>query len=228
MNYRKLHLFSNQTPQYRHLWLLLFWPIYGLSFWLLERVVPVTQYYPMYVPLDDWIPFCEWFIIPYVVWYGYLAAMHIYLLLTDVPAFRRLMWFQIATYAVAVAVFLLYPTCQELRPAVFPRENLLTRLVAGIYSIDTNTNVCPSLHCVGSAAVAIAAFDAPKLRRGLWRPAIAAMAVLISISTVFVKQHSVMDVFWGLVLSLAGYLLVYCLPQWRKRGKKNARIRTGD
>lgn len=214
---RKLRL-SNFSG--RHLWLLLFWPIYGLSFWLLERIVPVAHYYPMYVRLDDWIPFCEWFVIPYTVWYGYLAAMHIYLLLADVPAFRRMMWFLIITFGTAVLIFLIYPTSQELRPETFPRDNLLTRFVAGYYSIDTNTNVCPSLHCVGSVAVAIAAFDTSKLRRSLWRSVILVTAVLICLSTVFIKQHSAVDVFWGLVLSLAGYLLVYRLPRWRKEGKR--------
>lgn len=204
--------------QNRHLWLLLFWPIYGLSFWLLERVIPVTHFYPMYVKLDDWIPFCEWFVIPYTVWYGYLVAMHIYLLMTDVPAFRRMMWFLIVTFGTAVLVFAAYPTVQELRPAEFPRDNWLTRFVGLYYSIDTNTNVCPSLHCVGSVAVAIAAFDAPQMSKP-WRWAIVVTAVLICLSTVFIKQHSVVDVFWGLVLSLAGYLAVYQLPKWRKRGK---------
>lgn len=185
--------------------------------------MPAAQYYPMYTPLDDRIPFCEWFVIPYTLWYGYLAAMHIYLMLTDVPAFRRLMWFQIVTFGLAVLIFAVYPTCQQLRSAEFPRENILTRLVALYYRIDTNTNVCPSLHCVGSIAVAIAAFDAPRLRRTLWRPAIVLTAVLICMSTVFIKQHSAVDVFWGLVLSLVGYFAVYRLPARRKRGR-NERI----
>ena len=77
----------------RHLWLLLFWPIYGLCFFLLEQILPAAEYYPMYLPLDDWIPFCEWFVIPYTIWYGFMAAMHIYLLLTDIPAFKRMMCF---------------------------------------------------------------------------------------------------------------------------------------
>lgn len=219
MKERKL-LMKNQN---NHLWLLVFWPLYGLLFWLLERVVPVAQFYPMYVKLDDWIPFCEWFVIPYTVWYGYLAGMHLYLLFTDVPAFRRMMWFLIVTFGTAVLIFAVYPTVQELRPAVFPRDNLLTRFVALYYRIDTNTNVCPSLHCTGSVAVAIAAFDTKKLSK-LWRWMIAVTAALICLSTVFIKQHSVEDVFWGLVLSLAGYLLVYWLPQRRKRGKMHDRI----
>ena len=197
----------------RHLWLLLFWPLYGLSFWLLERIIPATHYYPMYVRLDDWIPFCEWFVIPYTIWYFYLAGMHLYLMVRDVPAFRRMMWFFIVTFGIAVVIFAVYPTVQELRPTEFPRDNLLTRFVGAYYRIDTNTNVCPSLHCTGSAAVAIAAFDTKKLGK-FRRWAIVGMAVLICMSTVLIKQHSVVDVFWGLVLSLAGYLTVY-----RGRGK---------
>ena len=202
--------------QNRHLWLLLFWPIYGVCFFLLERVAPATEYFPMYVPLDDWIPFCEWFVIPYTIWYGFMAAMHIYLLLTDIPAFKRMMWFFIVTFGVATLIFAVYPTSQELRPEVFPRDNLLSRFVNLYYMVDTNTNVCPSLHCVGSLAVALAAFDAKRLN-GLWKAVITLTAVLICLSTIFMKQHSIVDVFWGLVLSLAGYLLVYRLPSRRRR-----------
>jgi membrane-associated phospholipid phosphatase len=36
--------------------------------------------------------------------------------------------------------------------------------------------------------------------------------VLISASTVFVKQHSILDVFAGIILALAIYLCIYKVP----------------
>jgi len=55
--------------------------------------------------------------------------------------------------SLSTVIFLLWPSCQELRPAAFPRDNLFTRCVALLYASDTNTNVFPSEHAIGSAAV---------------------------------------------------------------------------
>ena len=63
------------------------------------------------------------------------------------------MQFIIITYSAAILIYMRFPNCQELRPLVFERDNILTRFMAGFYQFDTNTNVCPSVHVIGSAAV---------------------------------------------------------------------------
>ena len=60
-----------KARQYRHLLLCLFWVVYGIVFTLIERYLTAESYYPMHCALDDWIPFCELFIIPYTFWYFY-------------------------------------------------------------------------------------------------------------------------------------------------------------
>ena len=69
------------------------------------------------------------------------------------------------TLYTTLILYVLFPNRQDLRVPVFSRDNLFTRLVAIIYSQDTNTNVCPSIHVIGSAAVAFAAWRCPRLRR---------------------------------------------------------------
>ena len=120
------------------------------------------------------------------------------------------MWFIAIAYTTATLFCFLVPNGQDLRPSVMPRDNFLTRLVAGLYAIDTNTNVFPSVHVVGSIGAAWAIWDCRRLRshRALcW--AVAVLAVLICLSTLFIKQHACLDVLGGLVLSLAVGLLVY-------------------
>lgn len=226
VDYRKLRPSNITSPGFRHVLLLLFWVVFGIFFGSVERMIPRTDWHPVWCPLDDRIPFCEWFFIPYMFWFVFLIGMHIYLALFDVPAFRRFLYFIMLTYSVTMVVYLVYPTCQGLRPAEFPRDNFMTRLVAGFYEFDTNTNVCPSLHCVGSMAVAFAAWDTKRFRTPVWRAAFMGTALLISVSTVFVKQHSVIDVLWAWLLCAAGYVIVYVvLPRrtkervaaWRER-----------
>ena len=85
----------------------------------------------------------------------------------------------------------------------------MTRFVAMFYQFDTNTNVCPSIHCLGAMAVAFAAWDTERFRKPLWKAAFFAMALLISVSTVFVKQHSVLDVVCAFLLLWTMHRAIY-------------------
>lgn len=190
-------------------WLALYWPLYGALFYLLERAYQPDEYHVMYTPLDDMIPFCEWFVIPYVFWFLFLIGIHLWTARYNAPAFKRLMAFVALSHTCSLLIFFLFPTCQQLRPLVFPRQNLLTEVVDFFYRIDTSTNVCPSLHVVGSMAVWYAARDTALYARRPWRVFFNVTTLLICLSTVFLKQHSVLDVAAGLVLSALVYRLVY-------------------
>lgn len=48
----------------------------------------------------------------------------------DIAAFRRMMYFIMLTYSISLVIFFLFPNCQQLRPASFPRDNVLTRFLA--------------------------------------------------------------------------------------------------
>lgn len=187
------------------LWL----PPYLLIFLALERL-PARTYWATQLPIDGRIPFCEWFVIPYCLWYPFLIAVGLYLLYRDRDAFRRYMLFLGSTFLLSELVWLALPSGQDLRPAVFPRESPLTALIAGLYRIDTNTNVFPSVHVVGSVGAALALWDCrkPERRRRLQRGG-AALAAAICLSTVLIKQHSVLDVIGGLLLAGLAACLVY-------------------
>ena len=207
-DYRQFRLSKLNDPTFSHLKLLLYWPIYGLVFLTLERFLHL-DYHTIYPPLDDLVPFCEYFLFPYLYWFVFLIGMHLYLLLFDTAGFRKFMWFISLTYTATCIIYLIYPSQQELRPETFRRDNLLTRFMTWFYAFDTNTNVCPSLHVIGSLAVLAAAWNTPRFATPLWRTAFTLQAVLISISTVFLKQHSLLDIPPAVALSAIAYYLVY-------------------
>ena len=204
--------FTRTPLRWSSLKLLLFWPIFFLIFTYAENDFPAAYYFPMHCRLDDLIPFCEWFVIPYVVWFPFVGGMAAFLLLRDPPAYRRMMRFIILTYSAALLVFFLFPTCQQLRPVLFLRGNPLIRMTAAIYANDTSTNVCPSIHVIGSLAVWLAARDTRQIPAFLRRVVIPATAVLISVSTVFLKQHSALDVLAAAAVCGAAFPLVYRTP----------------
>ena len=220
IDYRQFRLSRLNTPQFRHLKLLLFWPIFSLVFCYLENYRPTVYYAPMRCALDHWIPFCKWFVIPYAFWFLFVGGMLLYTLFYNIPAFRRMMWFIILTYSFALVTYLLFPNCQHLRPTLLGSD-LLTRFTAKLYAADTNTNVLPSMHVIGCAALTLACFDAPRLRAKKLHLVMLPLGVLISASTVFVKQHSMLDVLVAIPVSVLLCLLVY-RPFPRNRLKQNA------
>ena len=90
-----------------------------------------------------------------------------------------------------------------------------------VYAADTNTNVLPSMHVIGCAALTLACFDAPRLRAKKLHLVMLPLGVLISASTVFVKQHSMLDVLVAIPVSVVLCLIVY-RPFPRNRLKQNA------
>lgn len=204
-DYRSFRLSKLGDPQFCHLKLLLYWPIYGILFLFVERLSPIEYYFPMYSTLDDLIPFCEFFLIPYLFWFVYLVGMHLYTLLYDIDAFRGMMKFIIISYSIAILIYLVFPTCQELRPTEFARDNLFTRFLVYFYQFDTNTNVFPSIHVIGSVAVWCTSWHVRRFQTPGWKAAFGITAILISISTVFLKQHSIMDVLAAVPISLLAY-----------------------
>lgn len=224
VDYRQFRFRKRNAPEFAHLKYLLFWPVFGLLFLLVERGWVREYYTPIHCPLDDKIPFCEYFLIPYLFWFVFLAGIHLYTLLYDIPSFQRLMRFLIVSYSLAMAVYILFPNCQELRPVEFPRDNVFTRFLAGFYQFDTNTNVCPSLHVIGSAAVLATAWHSRHFHTPGWRCAFAVTALLISVSTVFLKQHSALDVLAAVPICAVAYQAAFGKrkegAQWK--GKQNS------
>lgn len=217
VDYRRFRLSKLNTPEFSHLKLLLYWPLFGLLFLTVERLWIRESYFPVHCAWDDAIPFCEYFVIPYLFWFVFLVGIHFYALLFDVEAFKKLMKFIMVSYSVAILIYILFPNCQELRPVTFARNNLFTRFLEDFYQFDTNTNVCPSIHVIGSVAVMLCAWNSKHFSTTSWRIVFGVTAFLISISTVFLKQHSVLDILAAIPICVAAYLVVY-----RRTGHKTS------
>lgn len=211
--YREFRWNKLNTPQFSHLWYLLYWPLYGTFFLLVERVWTNRDWLYVWCPLDDMIPFCEIFVFPYMFWFVFLCGMLLFTLLFEPRTFRRMMVFIAITYSVTMIIYLICPTAQNLRPdlTALGRDNALVRFMVDFYAFDTNTNVCPSIHVIGSVAVLFTGMNSEFFRKKTgWQVFFWVTALLISVSTVFLKQHSVLDVLWAIPLCVVTYPFAYC------------------
>ncbi|MBQ8207650.1 MAG: phosphatase PAP2 family protein [Clostridia bacterium] len=218
VDYRKFRFSKLKTPEFSHLLLLLFWPVYGFMFMAVEILIPRAYYQPVWCEFDNFIPFNELFIIPYWAWFGFLIGMILYLGVFDVENFKNYMYFIIITYSVAIITYLIWPNCQELRPEI-TRDNIFARAVRGLYDFDTNTNVCPSIHVLGMAASFFGGWYAKGMQSFGWKVFWLISLFLVSASTVFLKQHSIIDVIAAAVLCIITYFIVYKFIPYMKTKK---------
>lgn len=215
VDYRKLRLSNITSPEYRHLMLLLGWLGYFILFFLTEKLIPAENCTPVHCWLDDVIPFCEYFAIAYTFWYVLIVGSLGYFLLYNVENFKNLQTYIIITQVVAMAIYILFPTRQDLRPTEFPRDNFWTDVMGLIYRFDTNTGVCPSLHVAYSLGIA-STWLREKSAKGWFKAFVVFAAVMICLSVAFVKQHSVVDIFAALPVCLLAEWIVF----GRKHRKK--------
>ncbi len=208
VDYRTFRLSKLNDPQFSHLKLLLGWVVYFALYFLTENLIPRENCFVIHSPLDDLIPFCEVFIIPYVFWYGLIVFSLIYFLLYNVDSFKKLQTFIIITQAAAMVIYILFPNRQDMRPAEFPRENVFTAVISWLYAFDTSTNVCPSLHVAYSIGIA-SVWVKEKGISPWFKTFIVVAVILICLSTAFIKQHSILDAFAALPICAAAEWILY-------------------
>ena len=208
VDYRKLRLSNINSPEFRHLFLLLGWVGYFCLYFLTENLIPPENCHPVHCALDDMIPFNEYFVIAYAGWYVLIVVSLGYFLLYNVENFKNLQTYIIITQIVAMAVYILYPTRQDLRPTEFPRENVFSWLMGVIYAFDTSTGVCPSLHVAYSLGIASTWMKEESASKPV-KAFILFAVFMICISVAFVKQHSVVDIFAALPLGVLAEVLVF-------------------
>ena len=208
VDYRKLRPSNITSPEYRHVLLLGGWIVYFALYFLTENLIPFENCHEVHCALDDMIPFCEVFVVPYLLWFCLVAGSLLYLLLYDIPNFRRLSIYIMITQAGAMIVYIIWPSIQLLRPETMPRDNLFTWILAFVYRFDTPTGVLPSLHAAYSIAI-LSVFLHRKQTRLWWRLLLPCLVILIIAATFLAKQHSVLDALAAIPLCLIGECLLY-------------------
>ncbi|MBQ2028326.1 MAG: phosphatidic acid phosphatase [Clostridia bacterium] len=218
-DYKSFRLRRIGEPQYRHALLLLGWVWYFIMYMITENLIPIERCTPIHCWLDDVIPFNELFLIPYVLWYALIVVTLAYYFFFDIPRFKQVQIFILITQIIAMTCYVLFPSRQDLRPETFARDNFLTRLMAFIYSFDTSTGVCPSLHVAYSIGIASVVAKDDYFSRP-FKIGLTAFVILICVATTFVKQHSAVDVFAALPVCLVAEAIIFGRSYWLPRFRK--------
>jgi len=199
---------NEKIPTKRQWIMMAYLPIHFIWYFVLEAAV-TTDYFPIHCSLDDIIPFCEWFIFPYFSWFLYMVVTGLYFLVKDSEAFEHYMLSLIIGFFISTMICSVFHNGQDLRPSGY-NGNFAAQIVKWTQGFDTNTNVFPSMHVVGALGAAFAIAKSKKLKGNIaiqlfnWL-----LCIAIILATVFLKQHSVLDVISGTVICIIVFFIVY-------------------
>ena len=209
---------KNIINKYGHIWILGYGFIYLTWFLHLEKSV-TNHYYVIHSTLDDYIPFNEYFIVPYLLWFTYVAGAIVYFFFTNKEDYYRLCIFLFTGMTLSLLICTLFRNGTDFRPVIDPDKNIFSALVARLYQVDTNTNVFPSIHVYNSIGTHIAIMKSNALKSHKWvKRGSFVLMISICMATVFLKQHSIIDVFGAVLMGAAIYPLAYASAQ--RAGRK--------
>lgn len=201
--------------------LLIYVTVYLVWFSWLEKT-NVKDFRVIHMALDDYIPFCELFVIPYFLWFGYVIAVVTYLFFKNKQDYYKTFTFLCTGMTLFLIISTIWPNGHELRLSAMPRENFLTDMVAALWRTDTATNLWPSIHVFNSMGAHFAVMHSREIAASKWHAPVrigsGILATSIILSTMFIKQHSVFDVITGLLLGVVMYVLVY-RSEWLLSGR---------
>lgn len=210
--------------KYKHAWVFLYALIYFPWFGYLEKNV-TNNFHIIHTALDERIPFVEMFIVPYLLWFVFITFATLYFFFTSRSEFYRMAAFMIIGMTVFLIISTIYPNGQILRPTEFARENVFVDWVRDLYKGDTPTNIFPSIHAYNSIGVHLAVRNSERLRENkIAQHGTFMLAVLIILSTMFLKQHSVLDVIGAIILAVPAYYLAYVVEPKRAHAYKKLPI----
>ncbi|MEW9702494.1 phosphatase PAP2 family protein [Paenibacillus sp. SI8] len=183
-------------------------PAVGLIYVYLNRAG--EAYYSLATDFDRQIPFLKIFVIPYISWYLFLFAGFMYLAYKDRRIYYKALLQFIVGLLLCYGVYAVYQTYVP-RPEVVG-DDLLSGMMRMVYQSDQPFNCFPSTHVLTSYLMMRAYLNAVSVPR-VYKAVVTVMALLIILSTQFVKQHVLMDIV-GAVLVAEG--VIYAVARIRK------------
>lgn len=204
--------------KYKHAWVLLYGFIYLPWFLYLEKHV-TRDYYVLHTKLDDLIPFSEYFIIPYFLWFLYVSAAILFFFFKDRQDYYRLCVYLFTGMTLSLIICTVFHNGTDLRPTVDPEKNIFSWMVWKLHQADTSTNIFPSVHVFNSIVIHVSVMKSEHFKnRRFVRMVSFVLAFSICMSTVVLKQHSVVDVMGSILMAYGLYPVVYGHQYLREQG----------
>ena len=176
--------------------LLLLIPLAGIIYCFLNK--NNGQVHNLMTALDRSIPFSSYFIVPYIAWYVLIFVVLIFFLRKDERLYYACVSSIILSLLISYGVYYFYQTTVP-RPVVIGHD-VFSNLTRILYKVDNPYNTFPSIHVMTSYIIFLASNKIKEYSSYKLTMAIKGSVVLVIVSTLFLKQHTLLDVVGGLLL----------------------------
>ena len=161
-----------------------------------NRAMPVPE-----LALDRAMTVQPAWAIVYGALYLFLIVLPVFVVRQD-EQIRRTVLAYLMVWVTAYLCFLFYPTIAP-RPATVAGEGFMVWGLRSLYGADPPYNCFPSLHVAHSFVSALTCY---RVHRGVGIAAIIS-AALVGVSTLYTRQHYVLDVLAGILLASVACLI---------------------
>lgn len=175
--------------------------IWALCYFSINAFTEGKETHILALPFENKIPFIPYFIIFYFS--TYVLAIFPYFIVKDIVDYRNAVLAYLVVIFISSIVYLIYPV-ETIRPG-FIVDNIFLKMVAILYSVAKPYNLFPSMHVSLSALAGIICFKYNK-KLGYW---LIFWLMMVMLSTLFVKQHYIVDLVAALVLAFLVYYLFF-------------------
>lgn len=149
------------------------------------------------ITIDHKIPFIPEFVIPYIGWYIFIFFYLIYFFQKDKKIYYKSLISMNIGMIISYIIYFFFQTTFP-RP-VLEGNDVYTNLVRFIYANDQPYNCFPSIHVLTTFIIMYGMFKS-EINSRAHAYTIYFLGTLIIMSTVFVKQHSILDGIASIVL----------------------------
>lgn len=164
-------------------------------YWLPMLFCDSFKHHDLSTVFDTAVPVLPGFIFIYVSFFVFWALNYIVIAhYSDEKSFYRFFTADLISKTICMLFFVFYPTIME-RP-VLVSDTFSKAVLNFIYTIDKPSNLFPSMHCLTSWLCFVGIREHKSISKS-YRVFCALYAVLILASTLFVKQHLIVDVLSG-------------------------------
>lgn len=178
-----------------YLKLMLIFPLLHIVYKLLNT--PHGKIHNLSTAFDVSLPFVKVFIIPYITWYIFTYIVFIYIYQKDKKIYLRTIITYAACLVVSYLIFYFFQTTVP-RPSLVGND-IFTNLVRLVYKFDKPFNCFPSIHVL-SCYLIIKSIKLLKTQDNFIKSLICFICALIILSTLFVKQHVLLDILCAILL----------------------------
>lgn len=159
------------------------------------------EFYNLSISIDNKIPFNPHFVWTYILYY--IVALMPVMVVDDIHDFRRMVGAYLMMYFLGFLTFIIFPV-KMLRPEI-TGDGYSLWLLRKIYNADNGYNAFPSMHVANAFLASFFSFRFNRIYGGF----VYLIAFLITISTLFIKQHYLVDLPAGILLAYFVYRFSY-------------------